>query len=522
MAHLVVMADIARSDVAATEPGSTAAPQPASGGGELPDTINVNVDAASLPTCQLAAEPALQLWPSDGEIGDWWYGCAVGFAGDQTMNIVVTMANKQQSAWDLRTNASGAVSFRWYSAPGEGVGDYKVDVTSAGGQKADLTWEIGAATRPHMLIFPHDVTTEVGSVLNLTGFPANAEVEIGMYRLDEQGQAAQVKQFTVEADKQGELKQAFEQAFALEDGEYLLVAQGGPLYDFPGINVPASAIDFFGYNTPLSERYDAYMLNLGRTSGQQVAAVATPAGGESEAAGSAPAGGIPPATLSLTEDTSIKPTCPDVSGDGPAACVMPATVPRGRSVYIPMHGYKAGEKLRVFVTPPGGARVELPATADAEGYADVHWYALNDETLGAYQVSIRGGGSPVDGAFTITDPTQPSLVAQPRSPDAGTPIIVSGAGFEGKEDLILARYRSKGATDGVVTFELVDSQKIKAGGIGGFQTTYRTASGQDGDMFLVAVFRPNSAEPVAQAVYHVGQPLYLRYPFGWAQNAQSN
>ncbi|MCO6451436.1 MAG: hypothetical protein J5I90_11675 [Caldilineales bacterium] len=521
MDRLTVTANIARTSAPATAAGGPGiAPQPASGEGELPESIRVDIADASLPTCELAAEPALQLWPSDGEIGDWWYGCAVGFGGDQTLNLVVTMANDRQSAWDLDTNASGAASFRWYSSPDEGVGEYNVDVTSAGGQKANLSWEIDGATRPHLLVFPHDVRTEVGSVLNLSGFPADAEIEMGLYRLDEQGQALQVKQWTSEVNGNGALQQPFEQSFALEDGEYVLVAQGGPLFDFPGINVPASAVDFFGYNTFLSERYDSYMLNLGRSTGQQAVVVATPTPGATAEA-TTTTDEIPPKAVTLTEDASAKPTCPDVASDGSAACVLPATVPRGTFVYIPMIGYDPGTKLRVFVTPPGGGRVELPATADAEGYADVHWYGLNDEALGDYNVAIRGGGSPIDGKFTITQPAQPSVIAQPRSPDAGTPVIISGAGFESGENLILARYLSQGVTDGVVNFTLDNSERIKAGGIGGFQTTYRTGSGQDGNLYLVNVYRPSSAEPVAQAVYQVGQPLYLRYPFGWAGDAQS-
>ena len=541
-------------------PGAPTAAQAASG---LPDALQVNVTPASLPLCTPSSSPILQLTPDRGEVGNWWLGCAQGFAPGEQINVTVAMANGQQTPMVLTASSDGTKDFRWYSAPGEGSGKYKATAKSADGKEASISWNIATATAPHVLVYPHQVDTNVGSDLNLTGFPQRSQVDLGLYRLNEQGQGTLVKKWQVAANKFGAAKVAFDQAFGLEPGQYAVIAQGGPTYNFPGIDVAASAVDFFGYNQALDGRYEVYSLYLGRT--EAVAAVtpaaptvaapevapgavaepgaaATPVtGAPIEATAETPvatpteppaptaaapvAGQIPPATVSLPEDTSGRPTCPGATGGASAICLLPTIVPRGTFAYLLAHGLTANSGFTAIVTTPKGERISISDTTDAEGFVDLHWYALNTEPLGTYQVSASGGGQTFTGSFEVVKPTSPHVVVEPRTTPAGTPVKVSVAGFEPNETLILARYRSAGLSalspaNGNVDFTMVDSTELKTGSGGGAQMQVQTTGATDGELYLLEVYRPGQAEPAAQAVYAIGQPLYLRYPFAWAQNFQ--
>ncbi len=532
-------------------PGAPTAAQAASG---LPDALQVNVAPASLPLCTPSSSPILQLTPDRGEIGNWWLGCAQGFAPGEQINVTVAMANGLQTPLVLTASGDGTKDFRWYSAPGEGSGKYKATAWSADGKEASISWTIATATAPHVLVYPHQVNSNVGSFLNLTGFPPRSLVDLGLYRLHEQGQGtlAQgtlVKKWQVAANKFGAAKVAFDQAFGLEPGQYAVIAQGGPTYNFPGIDVAASAVDFFGYNQALDGRYDVYSLYLGRTEAVAVA-VATPAAvaTEPEAAvtsaveepvtatpetpvaipteapaptAAAPAAGqIPPATVSLPEDTSGRPTCPGATGGASAICLLPTIVPRGTFAYLLAHGLAANTGFTAIVTTPKGERISISDTTDAEGFVDLHWYALNTEPLGTYQVSVSGGGQTFTGSFNVVKPTSPHVVVEPRTTSAGTPVKVSVAGFAPNETLILAQYRSGGAANGSVRFTLVGSSELKTGPAGGAQTQLQNKGATDGQLYLLEVYRPGETAAVAQAVYAIGQPLYLRYSFAWAQNFQ--
>ena len=506
-------------------------PQPVAVGGGLPSTIQVHLPTVELPACVPADSPQLRLWPSAGEIGQWWHGCASGFAPGNIIQFTVTQANNDTTTFLITADASGTAPFRWYSAPGEGAGKYRIVAENSSG-KATLNFKIQPTSNPHVLVFPHDYTISVGGQLNLSGFPAQSQVQLALYALDAQGNGAKIKEWQVKTNKWGAYKSDFIQAFALESGDYAVVAQGGPAFQFSGVDLAASALDFFSYNSEPNPSLEFYTLYLGRTEGAVVAATepgptpvpptptpapaSTPASPTPQAA-TTPAE-IPPLTVSLPAADGARPTCPDAPAQQPAICLVPDTLPRGTFVALLMHGFAANTSFRVTVTPPNGVHVILSVRADAEGYADATWYALNDEKLGTYKVSIRGGGKTFKGSFDVVKPQQPHVVVQPRSPQEGTPAIISVAGFSPREELLIVRYRQTGATDDQVQFERVDVTAIKTGGIGGGQQLFRTRANQKGQLFLVQVYRPGQAEPLAQAVYQVGTPLKMRYPLTWAQN----
>lgn len=508
------------------------APQPAAQSGGLPEAVRFNFAPTQLPVCPPAEAPALQLWPGNGEIGDWWLGCANGFAADETIDIVVTTPSGQTTTIPVTASANGAAPFRWYSAPGEGVGEYKAAATSASGSTAAASWSIASPTRPHVLVFAHNYPSSVGGELYLSGFPANSKVDLGLYNLDAQGNGTLVKQWQLDANRFGALRKPFEEAFGLDAGQYAVVAQGGPAFDFAGLDLAASAFDFFGYDQELDPRYDAYTLYLGRTPGAAAQAtpapVTTPVAEATAVAGetitatvAAPAGQIPPAVVSIPEDTSPPPTCPGAAPDAPNICLLPTTLERGTFAYMIAHGFPAGTRIDVTVRPPKGGPIAISDQTDAQGFADFHWYALNDEPLGEYKVTARGGGQQFNGAFTVVKAASPHLVVQPRTtPANATAVIISVAGFEPNEKLIIARYRSTGASGGVVNFELTNTFDLQTGAGGGGQQTIATANAKAGDLYLLAVYRPDQGEALAQAVYSIVEPLYLRYDFAWGQNFQ--
>ena len=433
------------------------------------------------------------------------------------------MPSGQSTVFSLRTNAAGSAPFRWYSAPDEGAGLYEMTVMDAKGQSASVSWSISPATQPHVLVFPHDAKTEVGAEYYLSGFPANSTVELGLYRLDESGQGTMIASWSVQTDAEGAFKTDFGQIFGREDGQYALAAIGGPVFKLAGIDAALSAIDFFSYNSVLDERYEVYSLNLNRGEAAPVAAQPTPkpetqVTPEVQPTPKAqPTPTFPPQTATLDEDLSPKPACPETDANARAACVLPATVPQGTFTYMLMQGYPPGARIRIRVTQPNKKAVVLRTKADADGFAQAHWYALHNEPLGEYKVRITGGGETFDSAFTVVEPVGPSLVVQPRSPAPKTPAIVSFAGFEPGEKLVLTRYRSEGAQDGKVSFSLLDWDEVRADNQGGGQAIVRKGQTK-GAFYLVRVYRPGDPEPVAEAVYLVGEPLYLRYPVGWAQN----
>jgi hypothetical protein len=205
----------------------------------------------------------LQIWPKTGEIGNWWYGCATGFAPGKDVEFVVTLPNNQQTQFNLGADANGTTPFRWYAAPGEGAGQYKVLAKNANGQ-AELTWEIAESTKPHILVFPHNFQKNTGGEIYLSGFPPGKDVKIGLFQIDEQGNAKKVKQWRVKTTGAGFFGARFNQTEDLALGHYVLIAQSETVYQFPGVDYPASAIEFFSLNTAPKSSNDAYSLFLGR------------------------------------------------------------------------------------------------------------------------------------------------------------------------------------------------------------------------------------------------------------------
>lgn len=522
-----------------------AAPQPAPAPGGIPQTIQFDPGAVSLPTCAPASAPALDiLEPARGEMGDWWVGCVHGFAASEAIDVVVTMANGQKTPISVTAGADGAALFRWYSAPSEGPGQYEVTATSASGASASASWNIELASRPHILVFPHAYQSDVGGDLNLSGFSPNTTVDVGLYQINDQGQGALVKQWQMETNKFGLAQKPFEEAFGLDAGQYAVIAQSagaGQAFTLPGLDIAASAIDFFGYDQTLDPRYDAYSLYLGRAGAPIAEALAetpvaeapattpaapsaeatpSPAAAETPAAAPTPATAGIPATLSIPADNSERPTCPGAAPDQPAICLLPTSLERGSFAYIMVHGIAPRTPISLVVKPPKGAKITTPERADANGFADFHWYALDDEPLGEYKIQVRAGKEVYDNTFQVVEATAPRLVVQPRAAPAGAPVIAAVAGFQPNEKLTLGQYGSTETTGGSIQFQLLHTIDLTTNAAGGAHVTLSTKGGKGGDLHLVAVFRSGQDTAIAQAVYSINQPLFLRYPFAWGQNFQ--
>jgi len=558
---LIALANIARTALAAapetTSPAEAApppadqplvppadllppAPVAAAAGGGFPESLSVDLPAASLPLCQPAAQPALQLWPSAGQIGDWWLGCLRGFAAAESVQITVKLANGQTTTLAPTTRDDGTALFRWYATPGEGVGVYTAVAAAASGAQAEISWQIGEASRPRVLVFPHEYASGQAGEISLSGFPERGVVRLGLYRLAAEGPAALVKRWQLQVNRWGAYNGAFTEVTDQQPGQFLIIAQGAAsgaagsasgAYTFGGIDVAASAIEFFSFNAPLDPRYEVYTLYAGRGEGSLIAAVEpTPVTDDTppaEAPLATPAAPLatpaaPPAdSLTLTEDVSAPPTCPGATAGEPTFCILPTTLPRGAFVALLAHDFPPNTAINVTVTPPRGAAVPLrSARADANGYADFYWYTLNTEPLGEYKVAMRGGGQTLNGVFTVVAPAQPLVLAQPRTAPLGMPVVVSVNGFTPNEPLILTRYRRTAVENGQLTLVKVDSVELRTGGIGGGQRLFATTGAASGDLFLVTVQRPGQAEVLAQAVYSIDEPLFLRYPFAWGQNYQ--
>ena len=493
------------------------APQPVEGSGGLPDALTVTLPDASLPQCVPTQRPSLRLWPAIGEVGQWWYGCAAGFAPNAPLRVDATLPNGSTSSFDLTaSDAQGINAFRWYAPPSEGTGPITITVSDMQGHQAQASWRIAAATHPHALVYPHAVVKEVGAELYLTGFPARGNVRLGIYQLDEMGQGRLVKTFSLQVNKKGAWQKAFAEAMALEPGIYALLAQSAPTYQFSGIDVPASAVEFFSVAAPLPEKYEFYTLFVDRSVGGVVAVGEEPQEAQGTETPSTPASGETiPSTLTLAVDNSAAPTCPDAPAGKPAICLMPTTIERATYTYMLMHGFDPGTKFAITVTTPKGNKVKFSVQADDNGFADAHWYALNDERLGVYRVAIRGGGKKFTGSFKVIKAASPHVVVQPRTPEPGTPVIISISGLEPNSTYTLARYRSSGESGGQVTFQLEDTMTMKTGKGGGAQVTVPTGAEDQGTLFLAALFDAQGGQPLAQEVYAPGQELYLRYPFAW-------
>ncbi len=525
----------------------------------VPPRLQLNLPVNELPSCLTTSTPTLQIWPTTGEIGDWWYGCATGFTPGKDVEFVVTLPSGEQTQFNLESDANGTTPFRWYAAPGEGAGQYKVVAKNSAGQ-TELAWDIAEASKPHILVFPHHFQSKVGGELYLSGFPAEQAVKIGLFRIDDQGKARKVKQWKVTTTKAGFYGARFSQTENLQQGHYVLVAQSKPAYQFPGVDTPASAIEFFSFNTAPISSNDAYTLFLGRPPETLIAAQptveptpeptaqpveegsaevsetpvapteeATPAEtpdattvAEAPAEASAEASAeVPPPTYSLPEDTSEAPTCPGAAPGEATVCILPATMQQGTFAYLLMHDFKPRTRFNVTITAPNGKKETLARrTINSDGFADAYWYSLHGEPLGEYKISITGGGEKFSGSLTIIEPTSPHLVIQPRSPQAGANITTSVTGFEAKEDLLFAFYRSESVEDGNVNFKLVSQDDIRTDDKGGATKQFRTSRSQKGVLFLVLVYRSGQTEPATQAVYQPGKALHLQYPLAWGQNYQ--
>ncbi len=491
------------------------APVLVEGSGGLPETISLTLPEAALPACQPSATPTLQMWPGEGEVGQWWYGCAAGFAPKTPLRVDAVLGNGTSTSFDLTaTDDRGVKTFRWYALPSEGAGEFAITISDTSGNQARAQWRIDATTSPHVLVYPHVVINDVGAELLLTGFPARGAVRMGVYRLSD-GNGVLVQSLDVKVDKNGAFQEPFRLTQDLEPGIYAVLAQSAPTYQFAGINTPATAIEFFSVGVPLPEKYEFYTLFLGREPGGQVAT-----GQESVGEVAVPSTSGMPTILTIPVDNSPPPTCPDAEAGKPAICMMPTTTQRATYVYMLMHGFKPGTKFVVTVTTPKGVVVKLNVKANDVGIADAHWYALNNEKLGTYRVRIRGGKMKFSGAFKVVKATSPQVVVQPRSPQPGTPVIISVSGLKANTTYVLARYRSKGEVGGQVQFELLDTVDITTGKGGGAQVTFNTSQKDAGTLFLATVYEKDGSQPLAKEVYAPGLELYLRYPFAWGQNSQ--
>ncbi len=509
------------------------APKRTEAGGGLPETANVSLPDAELPPCNPTSAPAIQLWPETGQVGQWWYGCASGYAPDHPLRVDAVLGTGQTVSFDLtRTSADGTKSFRWYSLPEEGNGVFKIMVSDLTGNKATASWTIASPTKPHLLVYPHVVIKDVGAQLSLVGFPKRTSIAMGIYQLDDNGAAGTatlVKKMRAKVNKQGMLQRSFDAANELKPGIYMLVAQSSPTYKFPGIDLPATAIEFFSVGAPIPEKYEFYTLFIGRKATGMVAssveenapASETPAAAnESESAASAPATGeleTVPRSAKLPVAEVQAPSCPDTSGTEPAICLMPTVTQRSTYVYMLAQGFKPDTKFIITVAPPKGAVVKFVTKTNSEGVADAHWYALNNEPLGSYDVRIRGGGEKFTGSFEVTEATSPHLVVQSRSPRPGTPVIISFSGVEAGKTYVVARYRATDSSGGQVSFELMDSREIQADGNGGAHATFKTKKADKGTLFLAVLYEKGSSEALAKEVYAPGKELYLAYPFAWGQ-----
>ncbi len=485
------------------------------GSGGLPDAIAVTIPNAVLPACPPSATPTIQLWPDGGEVGQWWYGCAAGFTPNTPLRVDAVLGNGTRTSFDLTaTDDRGVKTFRWYALPSEGAGEFAITISDTSGNRARAQWRIGATTSPHVLVYPHVVINDVGAELLLTGFPARGAVRLGVYQLSD-GNGVLVQSLDVKVDKNGAFQEPFRLTQDLEPGIYAVLAQSAPTYQFAGIDAPATAIEFFSVGVPLPEAYEFYTLFLGRERGGQVTA-----GQETTESAATPATMGIPTTMTIPVDNSPPPTCPDAVAGKPAICMMPTTTQRATYVYMLMHGFKPGTKFVVTVTTPKGVVVKLNVQANEVGIADAHWYALNNEKLGTYRVRIRGGKMKFNGAFKVVKATSPHVVVQPRSPQPGTPVIISVSGLKPNSTYTLARYRSQGEVGGQVQFELIDTVDITTGKGGGAQATFNTSQKDAGTLLMAAIYEQDGSQPLAKEVYAPGLELYLRYPFAWGQNSQ--
>jgi len=508
------------------------APKLTEAGGGLPETVNINLPDAELPPCNPTSAPAIQLWPSSGQVGQWWYGCASGFAPDHPLRVDAVLGTGQTVSFDLtRTSADGTKGFRWYSLPEEGNGVFKILISDLTGNKATASWTIASPTKPHLLVYPHVVIKDVGAQLSLVGFPKRTSIAMGIYQLDDNGAAGTatlVKKIRAKVNKHGMLQRSFDASNELKPGIYMLVAQSSPTYKFPGIDIPATAVEFFSVGAPIPEKYEFYTLFIGRKATGLVASSAeesapaseTPAAsGEEETTASSPATGeleTVPRMVKVPVNEVEAPSCPD-SGNEPTICMMPTVTQRSTYVYMLAQGFKSGTKFVITVAPPKGAVVKFVTKANNEGIADAHWYALNNEPLGTYDVRIRGGGEKFTGNFEVVEATSPHLVVQPRSPRPGTSVIISFSGVESGKTYVVARYRATDDSGGQVRFQLMDSREIQADNNGGAHATFKTKKADKGTLFLAVLYEKGNAEALAKEVYAPGKELYLAYPFGWGQ-----
>ena len=503
------------------------APQPAEAGGGLPETVALSLPAAQLPPCAPTAAPTVQLWPQSGELGQWWYGCASGFTPEKPLHVDATLGNGQSISFDLTaTEADGTRDFRWYSMPEEGSGDFTLTVSDYDSHQATASWNIAPASQPHLLVYPHVILQDVGAQLIMTGFPPRTPVQWGLYKVAEDGTSSLVQKATVKTGKLGRVQNDFAEASALEPGTYMLLAQSSPAYQFAGIETPATAVEFFSVGAALDQKYEFYTLFVGREAGQQVAQPVAeptaqpadaPANEPAQPAESAPAAtesGLP-ATLEIPVDASPAPTCPDAAADATAICIMPTTLERATYVYMIMQGFAPNERFLISVKGPKGRTDKFSVQADASGYADAHWYALNDDRLGVYKVRINGDNEAFSGQFKVVKATSPHVLVQPRSPQPGTPVVISFSGVQPKTPYVVARYRSVGEANGQVQFQFIDTTELTTGKGGGAKATFDTSEADAGTLFLAVLFDKTSGEMLAKEVYAPGQALYLRYPFAW-------
>ncbi|RUA17541.1 MAG: hypothetical protein DSY55_02005 [Clostridia bacterium] len=518
-----------------------AAPRLVEASANLPDSVSVNLPDATLPECTSTDAPTIRLWPGSGEIGEWWFGCASGFDANTPLKVDARLGDGKLITFNLTaTSSEGVKVFRWYSAPKEGSGVFSLSLSDPGGHKAKIDWQIASASRPHVLTFPHTVVKGVGSDLYLTGFPANAEVKLGIYRLAKEGAAQRVAQLKVQADSNGMLQKDFAEANQLQPGSYMLLAEGLPTYRFADIDTTASAVEFFSVGGELDPKSEFYTLFLGRKPGVLVAVGEKPASEIAEATSSpseetpatATATSVPPTAtpatvattangipkvFTLAADNSGRPVCPAKTAKERAICIVPTTVEQGTYVLMIMQGFKSGTSFHISVKTPKGGVARFNRKANKSGFAEAHWYPLNNESLGNYRVSIVGGGKKFSKTFKVIKAQSPHVVVQSRSVKPGTPVIISVTGLAPSTNYILARYQGKEKKEGDIAFKLISETAIKTDKRGGARKQFGTKAKDKGILFLTMIFKPGDSTPLAKEVYSPGKSLYLRYPFAWGQ-----
>ena len=224
-----------------------------------------------------------------------------------------------------------------------------------------------------------------------------------------------------------------------------------------------------------------------------------------------------PKLFTLPADGGGRPVCPGTKASQRSICFVPTTFEQGTYMNIMMQGFKAGTRFNLSVKTPGGGLVRFARKANSKGFAEAYWYALNNERLGVYRITVVGGGKKISKAFKITKARSPHIIVQRRDGRAGKPVMISVTGLKPRTRYILARYVGKDRTKGEIAFKLISETAIKTDKNGGARKRFGTKAKDKGILFLTMIFKPGESTPLAKEIYSPGKMLYLRYPYAWGQ-----